>query len=148
MTQISSSIWLTVNITTALILTYVFINTQTHTHTHTDSALTLDIVQFGSLLLQLRLQRLGLGFERPQSVAGQRRHLLRGHFHQKTQDWRRKGLFWWRETETRSVLMKRDTEESLERSGARGWCGCRDVTKDSLSLIRPQRDTRMCVISS
>jgi len=67
------------------LLPYVFIK-----HTYGGlTVLTLDIVQFGSLILQLRLQRLRFGFESRQSVARLLYHLLLGHYHEKTQVSRR-----------------------------------------------------------
>lgn len=83
-------------------------------------ALTLDVVQFGSFLLQFGLQRLGLGLQRRQSVAGLRGHLLRGHFHGKTQNPRRRGVFWRMEAsgETDASL---ETERTDDAAAVTSW---------------------------
>lgn len=96
---------------TAAIIIWSLSSWHTSSLTHTLygglTVLTLDIVQFGSLLLQLRLQRLRFGFERRQSVARLLCHLLRGHCHKKTQVSRRWGVFCRGEE-------SRDTKENLE----------------------------------
>ncbi len=135
MTQISSSIWLTVNITTALILTYVFINTHTHTHTHTltrllrstscSLALSSSSFVFSVSDSVLSVPRVSLGSDATSCAAiSIRKHKIGGGKDCFDEERRRRGVFWWRETLRRA----------WRRSGARGWCGCRDVTKDSLPL--------------